>query len=236
MQSQPARPFSKRSPTFQKDNKMKNINNVPAVLIGLIFVIILFSFVLGCDPAKLQNPSSSYQNPEKPTIEENNEAVDTSIELDQTFEDEEYGFRFNYPGTLSLEHRGQSEEIPATEKILVLWFLKPKIDQEMVAMRIRRTINNQQISKTETQITQEIKKEDGLLELFEKIKLDNQDCIHIKVAFKGLFDPRGDRVSEQYFLEVKQHDLMINFSAPADKFETYRPQFIAILNSFKIDN
>jgi hypothetical protein len=196
---------------------------------------------LGCDLAKLQNPSSSYQNPEKPTTEENNipsakedvvqnETADNSIKLDQTFEDKDYGFRFNYPSTLSLEHRGQSEEIPATEKILVLWFLKPKIDQEMVAMRIRRMINNQQISKTETQITQEIKKEGGLLELFEKTKLDNQDCIHIKVAFKGLFEPRGDRVSEQYILK----DLIIYFSAPANKFETYRPQFIAILNSFKI--
>jgi hypothetical protein len=97
-------------------------------------------------------------------------------------------------------------------------------------------INHQLLSQTKAQVTENIKKDGGSLKLFEKIKLDGQDCTHVKVAFGGMFDARGNRISEQYFLAVKGSDLIINFSAPANKFETYRPQFIAILNSFKIED
>jgi hypothetical protein len=122
---------------------------------------------------------------------------------------------------------------------LTLWFSKQTNDPEkMILMTVKWMIDLQMLSKTKAQITQDIKKEGGSLKLFENIKLDGQDCIHFKVAFGGMFDPRGNRVSEQYFSALKQRhsDLIINFSAPSKEFETYRPQFLAILNSFKIDN
>ncbi|MDR3198765.1 MAG: hypothetical protein LBU34_12930 [Planctomycetaceae bacterium] len=237
---------------------MKNINNVPVMLnnIALIFAIILFSYVSGCDLAKPQGRLKNNQT----TTEENNvqpaneneevvqkeeevvrevavpkEAADTSIKLDQTFEDKEYGFRFNYPGSLFLE---KGEGIMGAGK-LTLWFSKQTNDPEkMILLTVTWMIDRQLSSTTKAQITQDIRKEGGSLKLFEKIKLDNQDCIHFKVAFGGMFDPRGYRVSEQYLLVLKQRhsDLIINFSAPSKEFETYRPQFQAILNSFKIDN
>jgi hypothetical protein len=259
---------------------MKNINNVPTILNGivLIFAVILFSYVLGCDLAKPQkrlpsisttcfsltvsdlakpqNQLPSNQNSENqptdqstteenktPSVEENNEEVaqketvpketaDTSIKLDQTFEDKDFGFRFNYPNTCPLE---VGEGIMGMGK-LTLWFSKQKIDQDAIMITVTWMIDYKLLSQTKAQITQNVKKEGGSLKLFEKIKIDGQECTHIKVAYGGMFDARGSRVSEQYFLAVKGSDLMINFSAPANKFETYRPQFIAILNSFKIEN
>ncbi|MDR1483966.1 MAG: hypothetical protein LBT09_03985 [Planctomycetaceae bacterium] len=232
---------------------MKNINNVPTILNGivLIFAVILFSYVSGCDLAKPQNRLPSNQNSENQSITEENkapsvekdedvvqeatvqkEAADTSIKLDQTFEDKDYGFRFNYPATCSLE---QGEGIMGKGK-LTLWFSKQKIDQDAILITVTWMIDYKLLSQTKAQITQNVKKEGGSLKLFEKIKIDGQECTHIKVAYGGMFDARGNRISEQYFLAVKGSDLMINFSAPANKFETYRPQFIAILNSFKIEN
>jgi hypothetical protein len=234
---------------------MKKHNKTTAILevIGLILTINIFVFVLGCDLAKPQNPSPSYQNRETTSTvtedtqsakDENNvqsadeadkvqpakeivqnETADTSIKLDQTFEDKGFGVRFNYPSTLTLERNGFGEPR--------IWFSKQKIDQEMIIMSVTGVTGNQKhyLSQTKAQITQDVKKTGSSLKFFEKIKLDNQDCVHIKIAFGGMFDPRGNRISEQYILK----NLMINFSAPAKEFETYRPQFMAILNTFKID-
>ncbi|MDR2115648.1 MAG: hypothetical protein LBP87_04625 [Planctomycetaceae bacterium] len=237
---------------------MKRQNNVAIMsnAVSLILTINILVFVLGCDLAKPLNKktnsettTSTVTEDTQPVKDENNvqpaneidnvqpakEVVqnktdDTSIKLDQTFEDKEYGFRFNYPGTCPLE---VGEGIIGMGK-LTLYFSKQKVDQEMIALRVIWMTNEQLLSKTKTQITKDIKGAGGSLKLFEKIKIDNQDCLHIRVSFGGVFGI-DSRVSEQYFLALKQGDLTINFSAPANKFETYRPQFTAILNSFKID-
>ncbi|GHT38523.1 hypothetical protein FACS189427_12680 [Planctomycetales bacterium] len=202
--------------------------------------------ICGCDLAKPQNPVSLDETSTAPLAATNNTPLpsvkdlssepvaDSSLKLDQTFEDKEYGFRFSYPTGFSVE---KGEGILAAGK-LTLWFpqSKRKWDGNAVAMTVEWMTDNKLLSKTKEQMRQVVKEKNGSLQLFEKIKLDGQDCTHIKVSFGGMLDPMGKRVSEQYFLMVKQSDLVINYSAPADKFETFRPQFDAILKSFKIEN
>jgi hypothetical protein len=185
------------------------------------------------DSAPAAPPATTNDSPSPPVKDVSSEPVaDSSVKLEQTFEDEEYGFRFNYPTGFSLE---KGEGILAAGK-LTLWFpqSKHKWDGNAVAITVEWMTDNKLLSKTKEQVRQITKEKSGSLQLFEKIKLDGQDCTHIKVSFGGMLDPMGKRVSEQYFLMVKQSDLVINFSTPADKFETYRPQFDAVLKSFKI--
>jgi len=75
------------------------------------------------------------------------------------------------------------------------------------------------------------------LKSFEKTALAGKDCVHIEVAYGGMLDPRGSRISVQYlFPEIKSGRLLIEFSAPAYKLKSYRPQFNAVLKSFRFDN
>jgi hypothetical protein len=228
------------------------------------FVLVLFPLIFGCDLAKpqgkIQQKAEAKANSQNllpsdttpgavaeastvspPVKEVVREAVtDTFVKLDKTFEDKEYGFRFNYSADYSLENRGTGEGVQGILGAgkLNLWFPQSerKFDNNAVVMTVEWMMDYKLFSLTKEQMKQDVRKRGGSLQLFEKIKLDGQDCTHIKVNFGGgMLDTIGNRVSEQYILNVKSSDLIINFSAPANKFKTVRPQFEEVLKSFKID-
>lgn len=205
-----------------------------------IFTLLSLAMILvGCDLAKPQNPQplassdeTSSVAPIKPPAKRAvaDSAVDMSLELDNTFEDKDYGFQFSYPDSCTLE-KGEGFVGSGT---LSLWFSKPKFDSEAVLMTLKWMVDNQ--PKTRSEINEAVKQNGGSLKTFEKVNLDDKECMFIKVAYGGMMDPRGSRISEQYLLTVKKgSDLTINFSGPANKFESHRPQFNAVLKSFKFD-
>lgn len=44
------------------------------------------------------------------TAKPNRDVIDTSLVLDRTFEDQNYGFRFNYPSSLAFEGKASLKE------------------------------------------------------------------------------------------------------------------------------
>jgi len=183
----------------------------------LFFAALFCAFILnGCDPATKPDRS----------------VIDTTLTLDQTFEDKEYGFRFSYPSTYPLE---KGTGIFGMGTVSLYFSSRQKLDKDAALMTVTWMIDDV-LSKTKTQVDQDTTKNGGTLKSFEKIKLADKDCTYIRVAFGGMLDPLGSRIGEQYFLAVnKGSGFIINFSAPADKFESYRPQFNTVLQSFKFD-
>jgi hypothetical protein len=117
---------------------------------------------------------------------------------------------------------------------VVLWFST----EQKAIMSVDWVVNTRIVfPDARAEASQEIKKSGGTLNFFEKTTLDGKDCTHLEVVYGGMLDPRGSRMSEQYlFPAIKNCRLLIEFSAPADKFESYRPQFNAVLQSFKFDS
>lgn len=209
-------------------------------LIAALFSLTLISGA--CDLAKPQNPRSVSDVPETPATAPQSappakaavaeDAVDASIKLDGTFEDKEFGFSFSYPSSCTLD---KGEGFVGSGN-LYLWFSpkRKEFDTDAVMMIVKWMVDNH--PKTRSEITKAVKDNGGTIKSFEKVNLDGKECSFVKIAFGGMMDPRGSRVSEQYLTTVKRgSDLSINFSGPAKEFEKYRPQFNAVLKSFKFD-
>jgi len=105
----------------------------------------------GCAPAKKPNRS----------------VIDTTLTLDQTFEDKDYGFRFSYPGTYSLE---KGTGIFGMGTVSLYFASQQKLDKDAALMTVTWMIDDV-LSKTKTQVDQETTKNGGTLKSFEKIKL-----------------------------------------------------------------
>jgi len=127
---------------------------------GLMFAVILFVLPLGgCDLAKPQNQARERNTSETaPVATEKTPSAketvtgkaDTSLNLDQTFEEKDYGFRFDYPSTFPLE---KGEGIFGMGKVIV-WFST----EQNAMMTVDWMVNTRIIMPdTKAQASQEVK-------------------------------------------------------------------------------
>lgn len=174
-------------------------HRLQSVAFSLIFALLSLQLFIGCDLAKPQNPSPSYRNATAPQptavpqmiVEDflKNAPIDTSIKLDQTFEDKEHGFRFNYPAAFSKVKKQKS------------WLMMMSQNQYNVVISVSFVDH---IPKTYNDAMQLGPKVD----LFEKIKLNGWDCTHISgIDTSTFYNTRSDF----YFLPLKNNFVSILF-------------------------
>ena len=172
----------------------------------------------------------------------NRDVIDTSLVLDRTFEDQKYGFRFNYPSSLPFEGKSslkEDDEVTVRGVLeqgsATLWFTpEQKLASNAVMMTVQWVMKDRS-KQTKSEHEQTTKRAGGSLQFFEKIKLAGKDCTYVRSSGGGMM--MGDkRIAEGYFLTLKDGTgIGISFFGPSDKIETYRPQFNAVLKSFKFD-
>ena len=110
-----------------------------------------------------------------------------------------------------------------------------KLDGNAVAMMVE-WVREDLTTLTKVEHAQKTKKAGGSLQFFEKIKLDGKNCTYVRSS-GGDMMMGNSRIAEAYFLTLKDGTgIGISFSGPPNKIETYRPQFNAVLKSFKFES